>query len=161
MAVAVAMMIAGCGKGDDVRSTITGAQAKAGAERMVKEAVAQLPQGLKLEAIGPTGLAACDDPTDNGPAGRVFAELRYTISYSDNAVLEQAIPRLASYWESQRYKVIKDFRNDPAFAQLAVENPADGFRVGVTVYHRDGGRLDADLTGSSPCVWENGTPTAR
>lgn len=142
-------------------ATITGAQAKQRVEQLIRQAAAQLPLGARLKPTGPTGFAACDDPSDGGPAGRVFAELHYDVVYPQAATLEQAIPVLATFWQSRGYQIKKDLRNDPTFARLGVQDPADKFYVEIVVYHRGSGRIDAQLIGSSPCVWENGTPSPQ
>jgi hypothetical protein len=160
--VTVGTSTVGCGKGGTgVQTTMTGAQAKQRTEQLIQQAAAQLPPGAQLKPTGTTKFAACDDPTDGGPQGRVFAELHYDVIYPQPNMLQQAIPQLATYWQSQGYRIKKDMRDNREFARLGVEDPADEFYVEIVVYHRNGGQIDAQLVGSSPCIWENGTPAVR
>ena len=71
---------------------------------------------------------------------------------------EQAIPTLAAYWEQHNYKIVNDLRTATEPQRLAVERRDDGYRVIIEVWNRRSGPTDVYLTGSSPCVWETGTP---
>jgi hypothetical protein len=108
---------------------------------------------------GPSNVP-CDDPTDDGPAGRIFVEKRYEVVFPANWPADQALPKLAEHWQQRDYRIVSDLRgeDDP---KLAVERPGDGFRVNIAVWNRSPGSVDIYLTGSSPCVWENGTPNPR
>ncbi|MBE1486702.1 hypothetical protein [Plantactinospora soyae] len=152
------LVISGCDQGSDVRPTMTVGQAAERTEEIVREAQAALAPGTELETdLDDT--TPCDDPSDGGPPGRVFVEKHYKVVYPDGWPVNQALVVLAQYWEQRGYKVIKDLRSERN-PQLAVESPNDGFRIGIEIYPRDSGRIDAFLVGSSPCIWENGTPPA-
>jgi hypothetical protein len=142
-----------------VQPTTTREQAVGRAVAIVQEAHAALPPGAELE-LQSEGTLPCDDPDDHGPAGRVFVEKVYQLIFSESWPVEQALPRLAGFWASQGYRIITDRRGAPD-PFLSVENGVDGFRVGIEVFPRDAGKVDVYLFGSSPCVWETGTPDPR
>ncbi|MEE6261060.1 hypothetical protein [Plantactinospora sonchi] len=146
-----------CGEGADARPTITTDQAAQRVEQLLRETYGQLPPGAELRPHGDLGTLPCDDPTDGGPAGRVFVEQQYEVTSPLDWPADQALPGLAEHWQRQGYRVIDDQR-DRSDPRLAVEHPEDGFRVSVNVYHRAPGSLDVYLIGSSPCVWPQGTP---
>ncbi|MDG4785675.1 hypothetical protein O7626_06975 [Micromonospora sp. WMMD1102] len=142
-----------------MQPTVTAAQAAQRVEEILRDASAQLPPGAEMKPFGHTGTLPCDDPTDGGPAGRVFVEQQYELDFPPGWPADQALPTLAAYWQWRGYQVVNDLRDhgDPRFT---VQDPADGYRVGVTVYHRAPGSVDVYLIGSSPCVWRRGTPDA-
>ncbi|GAA1835656.1 hypothetical protein GCM10009682_62220 [Luedemannella flava] len=147
----------GCDKGDPVRPTITAAQATDRARQIVQDAFAALPAGAELKHTGPD-LLPCDDPTDGGPPGRVFADLSYDVTYPAGWPADKALDALKGHWSTRGYEVWTRV-DDGELNQTTAEDP-DGFRVTVEIYTRAGGRLDLYITGSSPCVWEFGTPSA-
>jgi hypothetical protein len=151
-------MIAACAKGDDaMETTETKAQAVQKVEALVEEAFARLPAGATLKFSDGTDRMPCDDPTDNGPRGRIFIEKRYDVVPSSGGGWpeDQAIPALVAFWERQGYRVYDDGRNrrDPKYV---VDTP-DGYAVIIKGYDR-GDHYDFTLSSSSPCIWENGTP---
>ncbi|GIG86625.1 hypothetical protein [Plantactinospora endophytica] len=146
-----------CGGDDDVQPTVTAVQAAQRVEEILRETHSQLPPGAELKPFGNSGTLPCDDPTDGGPAGRVFVEQQYEVVFPGNWPADQALPKLAEYWQQQDYKIVNDLR-DRSDPRLSVEDPADGYRVSITVYNRAPGSVDIYLIGSSPCVWQNGTP---
>lgn len=149
---------AGCGEEGGMQPTMTGSQAAVRVEEVLQETFRQLPPGAQLRPYGDTGTLPCDDPTDGGPAGRVFVEQQYEVVHDPQWPVDQVVPLLAAHWEEQGLEVVTDLRaeRDP---QLSVEHP-DGFRVGIEVYPRADGSADVYLVGSSPCVWPEGSPPA-
>ncbi|GAB3972337.1 hypothetical protein V1634_07600 [Plantactinospora veratri] len=151
------LMTGACGEDKDVQPTVTAVQAAQRVEELLRETHAQLPPGAELKPFGPSGTLPCDDPTDGGPAGRIFVEQQYEVVFPADWPTDQAMPRLADYWQQRDYRIVNDLR-DHSDPKLTVEERAEGYRVSITVYNRGPGSVDIYLTGSSPCVWEHGTP---
>lgn len=150
----------GCGKDGAVQPTMTKEQAAAQVVAVAQEAFARLPTGAQLKPERESRNLACDDATDGGPAGRTFVEARYAVVHPPGWPVEQALSALADYWQQQKYRIVRDDRDDTTNAELVVERP-DGFRISVLLSRRTTGTANASLTSSSPCVWENGTPNPR
>ncbi|MBB4957900.1 hypothetical protein [Micromonospora polyrhachis] len=132
-------------------------QATQTVKNIVQEAFQQLPPGAELEMTrAGIGELPCDDPTDGGPAGRIFIEIDYQVRFKQTWPSEQTISILAGYWERHNYKIVRDSRAHKS-PQLVVERRDDGYRVIIELWDR-GGYYDVYLGGSSPCVWETGTP---
>jgi|HigsolmetaAR206D_1030411.scaffolds.fasta_scaffold00681_2 hypothetical protein len=157
VAIVTGLALTGCQEERGMQPTMTAEQAAQRVEELLQEAYGQLPPGARLEAFGPAGTLPCDDPTDGGPAGRVFYEKRYEVTFPAGWPADQALPRLAEYWGRRGYRVVDDMR-DARDPRLVVEHPEDGFRINIAVWNRDSGDVDIYLTGGSPCVWEHGTP---
>jgi hypothetical protein len=157
--LAVCLTFAGCtGKDSGVQPTDTQATAVERVEKLTQDAAAQLPTGTTLKNNYRSNDGACDDPTDNGPAGRIFVEHRNTLVAPDNNGVwktDQVIPPLAAYWQQQGFRVKNDQRSQPD-PRYTVEN-ADGYFATVQGYDR-GSYYDFTLTVGSPCIWPNGTP---
>ncbi|GIE34699.1 hypothetical protein Ait01nite_077440 [Actinoplanes italicus] len=140
-----------------MQPTETSAEAVKRVEALVQEAFAQLPAGATLKFSDGSDHGSCDDAESGLPRGRVFVEKRYNVvpRAGGGWPEEQAIPALVAFWEKQGYRVYDDGRDrrDPKFV---VDTP-DGYAVIVHGYDR-GDHYDFTLSGSSPCVWENGTP---
>ncbi|WP_422770792.1 hypothetical protein ACN28C_29650 [Plantactinospora sp. WMMC1484] len=140
-----------------MQPTVTAVAAAQRVGEILREAHAQLPPGAELKPFGVSGVLPCDDPTDGGPAGRVFVEQQYEVVFPANWRTGQALANLADYWRRRGYTVVNDLR-DRSDPRLSVQDPADGYRIGVAVHHRASGSVDIYLIGSSPCIWRNGTP---
>lgn len=153
--LAVIMMMSGCSKEAGMQPTITGAQAIARAQQIAEASFRALPAGATLQPGRPK-LIPCDAPTDGGPEGRVFAEISYDLAYPADWAADQVLPALTAYWSAQGYTVTTS-ADDGLLTQTGAED-ADGFGVTVRVYTRGPSKVDVYLIGSSPCVWENGTP---
>lgn len=160
--IALSLTLIGCtGKESSVQPTETQAVAIERVEQLIRDATAQLPTGATLTNNYRSNEAGCDDPTDNGPAGRIFVEHRYAVVSADNYGRwrsDLVIPPLAAYWEKQGFRVKNDMRakSDPRYT---VEDP-DGYFATVQGYDR-GGSYDFTLTVGSPCIWPNGTPNPQ
>jgi hypothetical protein len=158
--IALVLATSGCGKKEDtMQPTVTAEQASARVDAVVQEAHRQLPPGAELKPHGAEGKVPCDDPTDGGPAGRIFVEKQYQLQFPPDWPADQALPRLAEYWQQKSYRVHNDSRAK-ADPRLVVETP-DGYRASIEVFDRGAGRNDVYLVGSSPCVWEFGTPNPQ
>ncbi|MFI1989748.1 hypothetical protein [Actinoplanes sp. NPDC020271] len=159
LAAAVMMLaLAACaGKDKDLQPTETKAQAAQRVEELVQEAFKQLPSGATLKVSTDEDSVPCDDPTDGGPAGRIFAEKAYDIvppatgTWPSNEI----IPTLVTFWQQKGYKTRTDDRSKQE-PRYSVET-SDGYIVLVQSWNR-GDHLDYGLSADSPCIWENGTP---
>lgn len=134
-------------------STITQKQAEQQVQANIHAAAAELPATAKLEQqLTDTG--PCDDPTDNGPQGRVTASSTYQVHNLDPEQYPNLFGHLRDWWIQQNFRVLDDSHQTSTVRYLWVENNQDGFRMAMQ--SNDGGGLF--LTSSSPCVWPNGTP---
>jgi hypothetical protein len=156
LAVAVLVTIAACGDGNTgsgagMHPTITAEQAKQRVVDYAMQAIAVLPP---QPAAGKwnDGVDPCDDPTDNGPKGRVIPFVEYKISGLSSALQNHYFDLLRAWWTSHNFRILVDQR--PKDFYLWVENNADGFRM--TAQANDLG--DLYLSSTAPCVWPNGTP---
>jgi hypothetical protein len=156
---ALSLTLAGCsGKDESLQPTDTQAAAKERVETLIQEASAVLPAGTTLEYSDGSDENSCDDPTDDGPAGRVFVEHRYKVIAPKKGTwgtADQVISPLVALWEKQGYKVNNDLRANPD-PRYNVER-SDGYYATVQGYDRNG-YFDFTLTAGSPCIWPNGTP---
>ena len=158
--IALVLITSGCAnKEATVQPTATAEQASARVDAVVQETHQQLPSGAELKPHGAVGKVPCDDPTDRGPAGRIFIEKQYQVQYPAGWPADQALPRLAEYWQQKSYRIHNDSRDEPD-PRLVVETP-DGYRASIEVFNRSAGNTDIYLVGSSPCVWEFGTPNPQ
>ncbi|WP_189082672.1 hypothetical protein [Mangrovihabitans endophyticus] len=140
-----------------MQPTETPAQAASTVDELVHQAATALPAGASLKFNDGGDNTPCDDPTDNGPAGRVFVEKRYQIVAPDGAAwtTDQVKSGLVAYWQQQHYRPIDDRRAD-TIPTYRVET-TDGYRLSIAAYDR-GDHHDFTLSGNSPCLWPNGTP---
>ncbi|GGL12903.1 hypothetical protein [Mangrovihabitans endophyticus] len=157
-AVLATFALASCSTEDKVQPTDTRAEAKARVEQLARAAFAALPDGASLQH---SDGVPCDDPTDNGPAGRIFVEHRYNLvppTTGQTWPADQVISTLVRYWQQPHYRVHDDGRTRPD-PKYVVETP-DGYAVIVRAFAR-GDHLDFTLSSSSPCIWPNGTPNPQ
>jgi hypothetical protein len=158
---AALLLITACtGRTEDMPPTDTKAQAVQRVEALVQEAFAQLPAGVTLRFSDGSDHGSCDDIDSGARPGRIFVEKRYDVVPSTGGGWpeDQAIPALVAFWEKQGYRVHDDGRDrrDPKY----VVETSDDYAVIVMAYDR-GDHLDFTLSGTSPCIWENGTPGPR
>lgn len=145
------LLVTSCGKETNVRPTITVDEAERRVEEYFRQALAVLPERARPEAAL-IDTYDCDDPTDNGPAGRKIASVDYQIHDLPPAEYPRYIDDLERWWRDRNFTVLDDER--PARQSVWVENNEDGFRMRVTA--NDVGGLY--IVASSPCVWPDGTP---
>jgi hypothetical protein len=128
-------------------------------EALVAEAFAHLPAGATLEFSDGSDRGSCDDVESGRTDGLIFVEKRYDVVPQPGGTwaADQTIPALVAFWAAQGYRVYDDGRDrrDPKF----VVDTADGYAVIIKGYDR-GDHYDYTLSGSSPCIYENGTPTS-
>ena len=132
-------------------TTMTKDQAMQRVDELVRDAIAVLPATARLEVISATAPQACDDPTDNGPKGRLFASNSYWIRDVPKEGNARYVADLRRWWSDHGFEVVTDAWEKAQV--ITLENAANGFRMSL-------GGPDGDLNigASSPCVWPNGTP---
>ncbi len=155
VAMATLMILASCGNGDDVQTTITEEQAKQRVEDYVRQTLSALPAEARLEVLSATSSLACDDPTDNGPRGRVTVGNTYWVRGLPREGHAAFFEAVLAWWKQHNFTVLADRR--PQVNLIRVENKQDGFRV--TFDENPAG--DLTLGADSPCVWPNGTPAPK
>lgn len=160
--IVFAVTLTGCTKNQEdkpVQPTDDQATAISRVDQLIQQAATALPDGATLKFSDGSDDSPCDDPTDNGPEGRIFVEKRYTVVPPSSGPWpeEQVIPNLVAYWQQQQYRVHDDRRTEPDIPTYVVET-TDGYRVSVAGYNRND-HHDYTLSASSPCIWPNGTPT--
>lgn len=133
--------------------TLTQQQAKLRVEEHIADAVAALPVVPKLEKQSSGMGLPCDDPTDDGPLGRVTVAKRYWLRELPPERTEEFFRVMNSYWLSHDYRVLADKRDRSAPA-LFVEHNGDAFRMSMKTSVQG----DLSISATSPCVWPNGTP---
>jgi hypothetical protein len=144
----------GCGSsagGEDGMRTLTEQQALERIEDYVHRAVAVLPTGARLEALSSPESHACDDPTDNGPKGRVFASNLYWVRGIEQQDTAKYLEGLRRWWSEQGFSVVTDAWDKAQ--SITMENKENGFRMSFRK-----GDTDPAIGASSPCVWPKGTP---
>jgi hypothetical protein len=90
-----------------VRPTMTQQQAIDRVEKLIKEAVAQLPATARLEISRREDDFDCDDPTDGGPKGRIFVERDYWIRGLPVNRYEKQFDTLQRYWTDKGYEQVR------------------------------------------------------
>ncbi|KAA2266996.1 hypothetical protein F0L68_00200 [Solihabitans fulvus] len=134
-----------------MKNTITEQQATTRVEDYAKQVVAALPAQARPEKFS-ANTNQCDDPTDNGPKGRVIASFEYEIHDLPREQYNNYFDALRKWWTDHDFRVLTDDR--PKDMYIWVENNQDGFRMALQA--NDLGKLY--LTATSPCVWPKGTP---
>lgn len=154
VAIVATLATAACGgKDPGTMNTMTQQQATHRVESYVRNAVAALPEHVQLHAFAKDS-GSCDDPSDNGPKGRVEPSVTYKVTGLDASKYNMYFDDLRSWWTHHQFQVLKDDR--PQDLYLWVENKNDAFRMAAQA--NDLGELY--LTATSTCVWPNGTPPA-
>lgn len=140
-----------------MKNTITQRQAIERTEEYVRQAVSTLLPTPQLDLLSRFEDSPCDDPTDNGPKGRVITSVRYWLN--DTPVDRQAdyVKALIRWWSEHDFAILTD--NRPNDTYVLVENRRDGFRMAMQQTATGPKRLS--LGASSPCVWPNGTPEPK
>jgi hypothetical protein len=137
-----------------MKNTITQQQAGERAERYIREAVAGLTPPARLEVLSSFDDSPCDDPTDNGPKGRVIASRGYWLNDISPDQHSTYVDDLVRWWSEHNFTVLTD--NRPGNVYVWAENRHDGFRMAIQQTEIGPKRLSLGAT--SPCVWPNGTP---
>jgi hypothetical protein len=157
LVLACVIAVSGCAakRKDPTVQTLNQQQAAERVDTVINTAVDQLRPRPSLDPYRKSTLD-CDDPSDNGPLGRVTVEHRYLLPGIKADSGPAALDTLAKYWTDNGYRILRDGRGKP-LAEVAAEG-SDGFRVVISTNTL--GQLY--ITGSSPCVWPSGSaPTAE
>ena len=135
-----------------MKNTITQQQANQQAEQYVHDAAAAVFSDAQLEILSAFEDSPCDDPTDNGPRGRVIASRNYWLNAIPTDKHADYVNALVQWWGSHDFAILTDDR--PHY--VWVENRTDGFRMAIQQTVTGPPRLSIGAT--SPCVWPNGSP---
>jgi hypothetical protein len=132
-------------------TTMTEEQALRQVENYVHQAISVLPVSARLEPVATPAAHSCDDPTDNGPQGRVFASNMYWVRDIPKEHNDQHVTDLRRWWSEHGFVIVTDAWDKAQV--ITVENHENGFRMSL-------GGPDGDLNigASSPCVWPRGMP---
>jgi type II secretory pathway pseudopilin PulG len=138
-----------------MKNTITQQQANQRAEQYIRDAVSAVFPDAQLEILSAFEDSPCDDPTDNGPRGRIIASRNYWLNAIPADKHADYVNTLVQWWTQHDFTILTDDR--PHY--VWVENRVDGFRMAVqqTVT----GPVRLSLGATSPCVWPNGTPAPQ
>jgi hypothetical protein len=143
----VLLLCQACGSGtEDANQRMTQSDAMNRADDYVHRAVALLPPGAKLEVLSETATHDCDDPTDNGPKGRVFASNLYWVRGITEVDSTKYLDGLRRWWGEQGFAVVTDAWEKAKV--ITLENPENGFRMSFRK-----SAPDPAIGASSPCVW--------
>lgn len=97
-------------------------------------------------------LGPCDQPSDNGPQGRVEVSVRYRVHDLDPAKLNEYFDALRAFWSGHGHTVLDDSR--PKDWYLWVQQEPDEFQFSLQA-NKQG---ELFLGGVTPCLWPNGNP---
>lgn len=136
-----------------MQNTMTLDEANRRVEDYIREALIALPPSAQLELYAKHEDLDCDDPTDEGPAGRRFASRTYRVTELNSAEIPTYYNDLKAWWPQHGFKILTDDPR-PNRQYLWVENENDSFRMAFQ--SNDLGEMY--LIASSPCVWREGTP---
>ncbi len=133
--------------------TLTAQQAMERVEQHIADAVAALSMKPRLEEGSTVSPLPCDDPSDQGPLGRVTVANLYWLRDLPKDRTAELFETMHSYWLSHDYRVLDDHR-DLRMPALFVESNRDAFRMSLQANVRG----DLSISATSPCVWPEGTP---
>lgn len=151
----VAVLMATSCTGQETEDPGGGMNRNEAAERVeehINESVSVLPESVELEPGRETNFAACDDPTDGGPQGRIIASRVYRLSglpTEDNGANAEL---LHQHWSDKGYKIMRDRRLERIY--ISAETSGDSF----IVFLRSSVQGTLSLGASSPCFWPDGAP---
>lgn len=152
-AVGITLAISGClGKGGELQSTETLAQAAERVDELLEEAITQLPSDATIDRRLSVDGAPCDHS-----GGPVLSERNTEVipSVSGTWSATDVLPILSEFWERKGYHVVVDDNSRNRHRYFVQDE--NGYQVFVRIYDR-GEHYQAYLGASSPCVWEFGTP---
>ncbi|MFD8497401.1 hypothetical protein [Amycolatopsis sp. NPDC059657] len=135
-----------------MKSTITVKEANQRVDDLMEQGRKALGPDTRLTDDFRKESMACDDPTDQGPKGRVFATRDAQVVNTRTSVPQENFAALREWWKVSGFQITSD-----ASSRLFAENPANGFRMSIETNAQ--GLLYLGV--SSPCVWPNGTPEPK
>ncbi|ALG06619.1 hypothetical protein [Kibdelosporangium phytohabitans] len=143
-------------RADAAKTELTGyRRANKRAEQYPQDAASSLNPPPRLELLSRFDDTECNDPSDNGPRGRVYVSRDYwlrDVPRERNAEVAEALVR---WWTSHDFVVLSDKR--PKENWISVVNKNDGFSTSI----QESANGDLSLGATSPCVWPNGTPAPK
>lgn len=139
-----------------MKPTITEQQATQRVDDYVRQAMTALPPEARLEVLSATSSSSCDDPTDNGPRGRVSVGNIYWVRDLPKESNHQYFDAVTKWWTDHNFGILDNIR-DPDSNYVWAENKTDGFRMSFS----DNPKGELTLSANSPCVWPNGTPEPK
>jgi hypothetical protein len=161
IATALAVLLSSCTSPENpkvaVKNTITQQQAVERVEQYIREVVTALAPRARLEVLYGSDGSACDDPTDNGPRGRVIASRSYWLRDIPAEKNEEYVTAIVHWWTEHDFGILTDDRPNDVY--VWAENRRDGFRM--SVQQTATGPPQLSLGATSPCVWPNGTPEPK
>ncbi|MCE7008548.1 hypothetical protein LWC34_37910 [Kibdelosporangium philippinense] len=138
-----------------MKNTITQQEANNRAEKYPQDAAASLTPPPRLELLSRFDNSECNDPTDNGPLGRVYVSRSYWLRDVPRERNAEVVEGLVRWWTQHDFVVIADKR--PKENWISVESKTDGFSMSI----QETPTGDLSLGATSPCVWPNGTPAPK
>ena len=110
------------------------------------DTIGRLPGDPQFGDISQSSVACSGEPS-----GRIQLTYTFDVGFDPNAPAvapSQVFPPLQAYWNAHHYRRVEDVGSSGQTRHVLVENPADGFRIGVT---QRLGRL-LKITVSTSCV---------
>jgi hypothetical protein len=155
------LSVSSCGTDDQpkdtaMKNTINIQEANQRVEDYVTRARAAFPASVELRLQSQFKDSPCDDPTDNGPKGRLIASRGYQVMGPSPNQFPQQFEAIRTWWERNGFVVSNDSARG-ADRTVAAENKADGFTMSL----RSNNAGELYLNTSAPCVWPNGTPEPK
>ncbi|WP_026126752.1 hypothetical protein [Nocardiopsis xinjiangensis] len=146
----LALTVAGCGSESETPSTpdpisedlINENQAVEKIDEHINDAVAVLPEDVRLEPLGQPITGGCEGGGENESVTVSHTYWLRDLEPEDNEANAEA---LHQYWTDNGYEIMRDRRPDTL--SISVQYPEDGF--GMTLRVSDEGTLSVGA--SSPC----------
>jgi hypothetical protein len=135
-----------------MKNTITIQEANQRVDTYIQQAKSAL--SVTMEPKGRDTDQPCDDPTDNGPKGRLIAGRSYQLTNINKSSITSYFETFKNWSQKNNFQILAE-KHNPEY--LWAEKRDDGFRLALQ--SNDLGEIYLD--GSSPCVWRNGTPEAQ
>ncbi|CAM3930121.1 hypothetical protein NOGI109294_19120 [Nocardiopsis gilva] len=129
-------------------TTINEDEASEQIERYVNEAVDVLPEQARLEPLGSSTSAPCDE----GRIDWVNVERSYWVEDLPKEDAQRNIELIYDHWEESGYELVSESKSDDV--TISFKNPEDSFTMDASV-NGDGAILISVI---SPCIWAEGTP---
>lgn len=140
LALAAALLLAGCGSSRAADSSMTESKAYDRVETYLRRAVTALPSDARLEAAAQASSVACKGE----PSGRVMVVSTYFVrGIADE---DKHFDTLVRWWEANEFELLDDLR--PERHYVWVQNTQDGFRMSL----RDNENDELLLGAESPCL---------
>lgn len=146
LAAVNALVLGGCRAGP----TTTEDEVADKAQEHIDGILTVLSEDAELDMRESTLFAACDDPNDGAPQGRVTVSETFWVRGLPSEDNKSNIDLMYEYWTGNGYQILRDER--PGKTTVTAGNEEGSFRVVLRVSNQ--GSLS--LSASSPCVWPAG-----